>query len=186
VSSYPDTSLPRLAAEQVTVRRELAAEFQQLLLHSDNVTRLLADWLHTDIIPHVESHNEAYEPTYQERRQLLYYNPANCCWKRASRLATADGTKISRATSILIPERLTEHQAAAVRDGTVLLGHIWPAGAMKRHIIDQRCLRDSVLYNVDDPWLEVTVRVTVVGIPVALITEEYFEDFLYTHPRWTR
>jgi chorismate-pyruvate lyase len=186
LNSYPDTSLPRLTAGQVTVRRELVAEFQQLVIHSDNVTGMLTGWLDAPITVHVDRHIEQYEPTYQERRQLMHYNPASCCWKRVSRLATAGGTPISHATNILIPERLTEHQAAAVREGTVPLGEIWSPAAMKRHIIDQRCLRDSVLCNLDDPWLEVTVRVTVIGIPVALITEEYYENLLYTHRRWTQ
>jgi hypothetical protein len=60
LSSYPDTALPRLAAEQVGVRQELAVEFQQLLMHSDNVTGMLAGWLNTPITVHVKPTDAAH------------------------------------------------------------------------------------------------------------------------------
>lgn len=184
MSRYSDTSLPQLAAEQVQLRRELVAEFHRLLLDSDSATRMLADWLDTTITAHVNRHDEDYEPSYQQRRQLLFYLPTGRCWKRVATLATADGTRISHATSILIPERLTPRQAAVMRDGVTPLGEIWAGSGLRRHTLDLRSLRESVLYNLDDPFLEVTARLTVHGLPAALITEQYYEDFLYSHPRW--
>lgn len=173
-----------LAADHVKLRRDLAVEFQQLLLDSDSATRLLANWLDTTITVSVTSHNEDYEPTYQQRRQLLYYQPTGECWKRVAWLTTADGTRISHATTVIVPERLDPQQQTAIREGVIPLGRIWSGAAVRRHALDERLLRESVLYNLDDPWLEISARLTVRGLPAAAITEQYFEDFLYVHPRW--
>lgn len=172
-----------LPASQARLRRELGAEFQRLLLDTDSATYLLSTWLSTTIRVRVTEFNEAYEPTYQERRQLLFYQPTGC-WRREAQLSTSNGTRISYATSVLLPERLQPHQQAAIRAGQASLGVIWSGAGVRRHATDERLLRDGLIPHNDAPWLEVSARVTVDGLPVALIKEQYLEELLYAHPRW--
>ncbi|MEV6322560.1 hypothetical protein AB0M45_15405 [Nocardia sp. NPDC051787] len=168
-------SVAPASAEDVVAAASAPERLIRLLRESDSATRTLAAWIGAPVVLDVvDRHDDRLSSAEFADLDLWRPEPVQ---RRAIRLLDIRNHVLSEATATVVLGRLPYSIARALRDGNTPLGLLLAPLHPKRHTLS--VVRSPESGNQQgSPLFDITARLDVGGLPVALVRERYLWERL--------